>query len=64
LIQIESLTRDLTEKNEMILELQSKLEDTSVVTDLLTSSYKGKIDCYETQHLETVASSLEQQVNF
>ncbi len=64
MIQIESLTRELAEKTEMISELQSKLEDMSVVTDLSTTPSNDQGDCSETQHLQTVASALEQQVNF
>ncbi|XP_046457196.1 protein quick-to-court-like isoform X1 [Daphnia pulex] len=61
LIQIESLTRELAEKTEMISELQSKLEDMSVVTDSSTTPNNDQEDCSETQHLQTVASALEQQ---
>ncbi len=63
MIQIESLTRELAGKTEMISELQSKLEDMSVVTDSSITPNNGQGDCSETQHLQTVASALEQQVN-
>jgi hypothetical protein len=57
------LIQELAEKNRVISELQSKFEKILVVTDSSDSSNNGQGDGYETQHLLSVVSTLEQQVN-
>ena len=55
------MIEELAEKTRVIYELQSKLEKMSEKSNL---SNNDQGDGYETQHLLTVVSALEQQVNF
>ena len=54
------MIEELAEKTRVIYELQSKLEKMSEKSNL---SNNAQGDGYETQHLLTVVSTLEQQVN-
>ena len=54
------MIEELAEKTRVIYELQSKLEKMSEKSNL---SNNDQGDGYETQHLLTVVSTLEQQVN-
>lgn len=63
MVQIESLIQELADKNKVISDLESKVENQSIVNSPTASNIEKEIQL-ATHNLQEVSSMLEHQVNF